>query len=450
MILLNLYKNFAMKIVALFFMLFVPLNAFAQQGFVMDEGRKKVVIPFQLRSNLIFISLNVNGIDLTFLVDAGVSETLLFSLDEKKELKLDGVEKIQLKGLGSDYAIDALVTKSVKIKLPHLTDNNHTLYIVLDQEINFSPNVGIAVNGIIGYHFFKNFLIDIDYVRKRIVVSRPSEKVKEKLKNYTALPFVLEKNKPYTTINAVFKDEIIPVKVLMDSGSSDAVWLFANRSTKIEVPKKNIPDFLGRGLSGEIYGHKARIKSVKIDRYSFDDPIVAFPDSLFTQNVFSDYNRLGSVGGEVLRRFRQIFDYQNQILYLKPNRFYEEPFLFDKSGIEVQHDGLQWVQEQIELGTQYSGGLSENNSAGEVNSFTYKFELKPIYRIFNVRKGSPADIAGVRQGDIIVSINKKLAHNFTLDQIVKLLTSEENKVIKMQLLRDGRFVSISFQLKVIL
>jgi hypothetical protein len=42
---------------------------------------------FQLINNLVFIPINVNGVELTFL-DSGVKETILFSLEEKMKLAL--------------------------------------------------------------------------------------------------------------------------------------------------------------------------------------------------------------------------------------------------------------------------------------------------------------------------------------------------------------------------
>jgi len=42
-----------------------------------------------------------------------------------------------------------------------------------------------------------------------------------------------------------------------------------------------------------------------------------------------------------------------------------------------------------------------------VNNLKYKFELKPIFVIANVRKNSPADIAGFQKEDVIIKINKK-------------------------------------------
>ena len=46
--------------------------------------------------------------------------------------------------------------------------------------------------------------------------------------------------------------------------------------------------------------------------FEFKNPIVAFPDSSSIKNVKMVSGRLGSVGGEILRRFILVFDYQNQ------------------------------------------------------------------------------------------------------------------------------------------
>jgi hypothetical protein len=66
----------------------------------------KVKIPFQLINNLVFIPINVNGVELTFLLDSGVKETILFSLEEN-EISLKNIEK-SLSGLGSEDAIEGL------------------------------------------------------------------------------------------------------------------------------------------------------------------------------------------------------------------------------------------------------------------------------------------------------------------------------------------------------
>jgi len=50
-----------------YFLLFSISSVFCQSEFQMDNAKKKVVIPFKLINNLIFIPIKVNGEELTFL-----------------------------------------------------------------------------------------------------------------------------------------------------------------------------------------------------------------------------------------------------------------------------------------------------------------------------------------------------------------------------------------------
>ena len=103
-----------------FAFLFLFIFSFGQKGFqVVDD--KKTVIPFQLINNLIFIPLNINGVDLTFLLDSGVNETILFSL-ENKEINFNDVEKIKFAGLGETKNIEGLKSENniVNLSLIHI------------------------------------------------------------------------------------------------------------------------------------------------------------------------------------------------------------------------------------------------------------------------------------------------------------------------------------------
>lgn len=439
-----------MKFNLLLIILFIALSVHAQEGFIMDQTKSKVVIPFQLVNNLIFITVNVNGVNLTFLLDTGVAETVLFSLDESQTLIFEHVEKIELKGMGSQAPIDALIAKNNILKIPHFADLNHDILIVLNQEVNFSPNVGIAVNGILGFDFFRNYPVEINYQKKRIVIRKLEPKTIRRMKKFGGFPIEFIKDKPY--LNILVKSGVVETraKVLVDNGNSDALWLFKNRSSTIQVPDKSIPDFLGRGFSGDIYGEKARIEWMKLGKFEFKYIITSFPDSSSTQNINTTIDRLGSIGGEVLKRFDQIFDYKNSMLYLKSNKNFEQEFLYDKSGIELQHDGMEWVKERIEVRSQYKGEVFDGTGTKITNSFAYKFDLKPIYKIFNVRASSSAELAGIKVGDQLISIDGKVAFRMNLDQITKLLRGPEGKLVKIEVMRDGKIIPVSFRLKTML
>lgn len=51
--------------------------------------------------------------------------------------------------------------------------------------------------------------------------------------------------------------------------------------------------------------------------FEFKNPIVSFPDSSSIKNVKMVVDRIGSVGGEVLKRFTIILDYADRKMYLK-------------------------------------------------------------------------------------------------------------------------------------
>ncbi len=242
--------------VLLFFFLTISLVGFSQKGFQFEPStKKKVTIPFQLINNLIFIPINVNGVELTFLLDTGVDETILFSLDDKEAVNFLNVEKIKLKGLGNESAIEGLKSSRNILRFPGFADKEHDIFIVLDQNFNFSSSIGIAVNGIIGYHFFKDHLIDINYQRKKINVYNDIEKVRRRIgRKYKKHLISIEGFKPYTLAEITLSEKKIPAKLLLDSGSSDALWLFPEKSEAITIPEENFDDFLGRGFSGDIHG----------------------------------------------------------------------------------------------------------------------------------------------------------------------------------------------------
>ena len=162
------------------------------------------------------------------LLDTGVEQTLIFSLDDKDEVKLFEVEKLKLKGLGGKDAIDSYKSSKNRVEINDFVDYNHEIYIVLDQEFNFSSHVGIPVNGIIGYNFFKNHIVEIDYDRKKIIVyDQKHNKIKSKLrKKFNKDSIKIEEKKPYCISDIKTGELTIPSKLLVDTGNSDELWIF--------------------------------------------------------------------------------------------------------------------------------------------------------------------------------------------------------------------------------
>lgn len=434
-----------MKLRYFFLIFFLGIFINAQNSFEIQDG-KKTVIPFKLINNLIFIPININGAELTFLLDTGVAETSIFSL-ENQEVKLLKMEKIKFSGLGGDRSIDGFRSEDNLGRIgKYFVNDSMTVYIIMDQDFNISSHVGIPVNGIIGYHFFKNHPVIIDYMSKKITIYNDKELFRKKIRNFSELDISIEKNKPYIFADVEMTNEKKSSKLLIDLGNSDPVWLFPKLIKDFVYNRPNIDDFLGRGFNGDIYGKRSRIHNFYLGDFKFEKPLTAMPDEYSIQHVNLVENRKGSVGGDIMRRFTVAFDYSHGKIYLKKNRDFYDPFHFNMSGLDFRQDGMEWTKDIVNLPTKSQSNLSGGTEVFS-SSLKYNFTLKPIFSIAGVRKDSPGAKAGLQKDDRLISINGKKTADMTLQKIIELMKSEEGRTIQMVIERKSREMSLRFTLE---
>ncbi|UQB67299.1 aspartyl protease family protein [Epilithonimonas zeae] len=433
--------------IKLFFCIFWSFWISAQDGFVL-ENADKTVIKFKLINNLIFIPMTVNGVELNFMLDSGIAETLLFSL-ENKEVDFKNIEKITFKGLGETVSVEALKSIKNNIKIGnHFIDKSHTVFIVLDEDFNISQDIGVPVNGIIGYYFFKNHPIEINYLKKTITVYKDSSKFPKRVKRYAEFPMTVELNKPYMSADVEMKHDKQSSKLLLDLGNTDSVWLFPVLIKDFVYNRPNIDDFLGRGFSGDIFGKRSRINSLSIGNFRLNKPIASMPDEFSIQHLNLVKDRKGSIGSEILRRFSIIFDYPGKKIYFKPNQHLDDPFLIDGSGLELKQDGLIWEKEQVKVETAKKNSAgNEINVLDNSNTFQYKFSLKPVFIVSGTRKDSPAQKAGILKNDELITIDNKPAKEMTLSKIHAILKTNISRKIKLEIKRNGLPMKVDFTLE---
>ena len=97
-----------MRFLIAILLLFVNTLGLGQEFEINDK--KKVKLKFEYLNNLILIPVQLNGKNLTFLLDSGVQQTLLFSV-ENEDLSLENIQKMKFTGLGGSVEIEGYVVE---------------------------------------------------------------------------------------------------------------------------------------------------------------------------------------------------------------------------------------------------------------------------------------------------------------------------------------------------
>tara|TARA_R110002126_G_scaffold7299_17_gene35959 strand:- start:3007 stop:4341 length:1335 start_codon:yes stop_codon:yes gene_type:complete len=420
------------------------------QNFKLPSGEKFQKVKFELVNNLIIIPIEVNGAQLSFILDSGVNKPILFNLSDKDSIQINNVSEIVIKGLGEGEPINALISSSNLFRIGEVVNTDQQLYVVMDKELNLSPRLGIPVHGIIGYDLFRDFIVELNYSSKYLKLHDPDLYRSKKSSKTRTLPLQIIQNKAYVQGDVLMKNKKnIPVKLLIDSGSSDALWLFEDLDRGLGVPRDNYVDFLGQGLSGSIYGKRTKIDGIKLAGFLLKDAKTAFPDLQYFNSITSFGSRNGSLGGEVLKRFTLVFNYSERTLSLRKNTLFNHPFDFNLSGINIQHNGMRYISESIAD----AGGLvlvDGGKSFGDVQILfenMTRLSMVPEIIVSGIRAGSPGHKAGLQEGDVILAVNGKKVHHYKLQQILHMLNEKEGKRVKVLIERYQKDMLITYVLK---
>ena len=420
-----------------------------QSGFLLQNSKSKDRIPFRLVNNLPIVEVEINGTPLSFILDTGVKSTILFSLEDADSLQLRNTSPVKLQGLGSDGSLEALKSLNNRVKVGNALDNSHAIYIIFDSTLNFSPRMGIPIHGILGNEFFRNFIVEINYASEVIRIYDPKKHSLKPCRKCEDMPLHFVSGKPYVSLQAASEKNIEEVTLLVDSGSSDVLWLFDEKDFILEDPKNYFEDFLGLGLSGNINGKRARIPKLIVGDYQLNDVSTSFPeaDAIMKARYYEDRN--GSVGGGFLKRFTVTFDYGNNLLRFKKNKMFREPFHYNMSGLTLEHEGMELVKEEKQATVNVSkDNQNESLTRNSISVTTeFHFTLVPKYVVVDVREGSPAALAGIQKDDEVISINGKPCYHYKLFELIDLFSSEEGKRITMEVKRNGFISKVKFNLK---
>jgi len=383
------------------------------QYFDIDGKRRSVSMRFKLIRNLVIIELKINNKGpFNFILDTGVGYMLITDPAMVDSISLTSKRTIKIAGLGDGDAYEAYVTPPVNIDIPGLKSYDVATTILKADKFNLSNYVGIPIKGLLGYEFFNNLAVKLNFLDSTLTVYRPRDA--RLFRKGSKLPITIEGHKPYMQSLVALPNGVVQQsKLIIDLGAGHPISL-ENMIKKHGLPQKFVSGNLGVGLAGPIDGFLSRIDEVDIGRYKIKNVITAFPNDYDSTTMkYLSVARDGNLGIGILKRFTVIFDYADNALYVKPNASFREPFEHDMSGIEYY-------------------GAGDN----------FKHIL-----ISRIEPGSSADELGLEKDDEIVSINFKPVSEMSMEELDGLFKSKDQRNLLIEIYHDHKYDRVILTLR---
>jgi hypothetical protein len=380
------------------------------QYFDLKKNNKHQTIPFRLVRNMIVVQLSINDKGpFNFILDTGVGLMIITEPTLIDSINITSKRTIKIPGMGEGEDDEAYITPALNVQIPGLESHDVNAAILKKDHFNLSSYAGIPIDGLLGYEFFDNLAIRVDFADSTIRVCRPKDL--HPFRKGNKIPITIEDRKPYLTANITYPNgKKIDNKLVIDLGAGHPVSI-ENMIKNSGLPPNHIAANLGVGLNGPIDGYLSRINEIQIGRFKIKNVLASFPDDT-KQHIVTSVPRDGNLGIGLLKKFQIIFDYPDNVIYLKPGALYNESFEHDMSGLEY-----------------YAAG-----------------DFKHVI-ISRVEPGSAGDEIGLEKGDEIVSVNLKPVAKMSLEDIDTIFKSRDQRTILLEIYHDNKYDNVILTLK---
>jgi len=311
------------------------------------------------------VPVRINGSEaIDFILDTGEAITLIdASVAEKLGLKVAEPKSIAVPGgtvkVGSIAGV-TIATGTAELK-------NATIQAA---PVGFASGViGHRIGGILGHDFIRHFSIKIDYAQRTIALLDPAAFRYDG--QGTVIPVKLEDDQAFLPV--VIKPHghsPITGKFKLDTGSIDALGMNNNFVVDEQVlaahePKRQMP---GIAFGGDTKGYLFRLEWARVGPTTFNSPSVGYTTD---SKGFENRSDAGTIGSDLLAHFILYLDYERGRIILEPRGPAAENQRWDHVGVMLRADPAN-LQDVL---------------------------------IYAVVAHTPAESAGLRSGDHIVSVN---------------------------------------------
>lgn len=271
-----------------------------------------------------------------------VNDTIPLVINEHNTIYVKAVfNKLDTLNLNFDTGTSELVltNETLKNKLKAAPKLYHTLYNLNIGKSDYQTKVydaqlaGHGTDGRFGWDFFNGQIVELNYDKNILVVG---DKIPDDVVNDPA----------YTKLNIHFFNNVFSVEsTLIQNGvESKGAFLFDTgyqRTAMLDddlMKENNFPfgqmeeikKVTMKGAQGnEIPVITSNLERLKIGDYELEN----VPVQQVTSHKPMKGVNIHILGNEVLKRFNTFFDFQNNVIYMKPNKLYYDAYIDKKKNV---------------------------------------------------------------------------------------------------------------------
>jgi len=270
-------------------------------------------IPFTLgNDNRVYIEGSINNSQpLKFFFDDGADNTILFPSAFKKGAKLKFDGSVENRATGGTQTRETSNLNDVEISKLRWK-NEQVMYV--------EKQIGEG-DGTIGYDVFEDKIMELDYEKGLMIIHDSSFKIP---KGFAKFEMQLNGGEvPSITGTLINSGKKYTADFLFDMGATGCLFLNQGFLAKNNLygTMETIGESQSTGAgSGSIKTTRALLPAFIFGGYKFKQ----VPVNLESSNEHDPGT--GVLGMDILKRFNTIIDYQNNIIYLKPNLLVNSPY----------------------------------------------------------------------------------------------------------------------------
>ena len=408
---MNLMRR--LSIIIIFFCTVTLFSQIKMDEVQFKKGKTSSRINVTIFDNVIYIPISINNNPpVDFVLDTGAPEISTIEKNIATKMNLKSRKGGTLRGAGKN-SVKFWMLENVKLSLPDIDILNPRLGTF--SLTHMEPYWGKPKYGLLGGNILKELITEIDYINSILIFHEPDSFVYQDVGQKIPIKLITNAVLIKAKIRINEGDKDIEGLFLVDTGVRNTFFNspFTRKHKLIEKSKKIVENITGFGIGGIAFGKLSRLESIKIGNYLINEPIVELTTD--TEGIVASQQFDGIIGADILSRFKAIFDYTRGEMILEPNENFHNPFEYDKSGIYLI--------------------VNDDN--------------KDLYKVAYVIKNSPAEIAGIVPGDVLLEVNDIPVSHFNYEQM-KNYFKQVGKTITLKILRNTTTMKLNIKLEKLL